>query len=456
MAKTEELDTEREQPVSLEAERTILGAIFINNEYFFDDIADLNAEDFALQAHRIVFRVMNDILFGLVEGVKQVDIVTVAEELNRRRQLSNVGGTAWLASLTEGLPRRLSCLEYVQIVKDKAKLRRIINICSVTTTRCMDQAEKSERIMSDIQNDLLAEDAEGEGKAVRIGEVTPEVEADIETGRQIATEKTHLELTWGIEKLDGFTKGAFAGEMTVLAGESGGGKTAAAVQMTLANAREDIPVAWFSVEMPKRKLVRRFYPQMGNVITAEMMRDPRLMNLHTHVPEMQRLSRELQGLPIWIDDTSALPINKLIARVRMMRRKLGIRLFVVDYFQLLVPNQSRSGTEGFVGMAYALRDLVKAEPDCHLLVLSQYSKPQGFSKKTKRTRGDLYGTQTLHHAAQNVILITVESPEKKETGDLLDAEFNVDKQRDGRKGKITTMFDRDHLLYTEPQPPLRT
>jgi replicative DNA helicase len=447
-------EAERPLPANMDAERTILGAILLDNEIFFDDIADLSVEDFALEAHRRTFACINEILFGMIEGVTKVDIVTLAELLYKRKHLEQVGGVAWLALLTEGLPRRLSCTEYVRIVKDKAKLRSIINICSTAITRCADQSEEAVVIRADLQDKLIGEDAEGDGKAVHIAEVIGSVEEAIERDRTMSEKRTALELSWGISGLDDFTKGAFKGELTVAAGESGGGKTAFATQMTLINAREGVPVGWFSMEMTKKQLVRRFYPQMGNIITANHMRDPRLMNLHTHMPELKRLSDELRKLPIHIDDQTPLTINQMIARVRMMRRKLGIRLFVGDYFQLIVPRQARTETEGYKANAYALRELEKLEPDIHFLCLSQYSKAQGFQKKNKRTRGDLYGSSAIHQAAQNVLIITIENPEDKQDNDLLEVDINVDKQREGKKGKIKCMFDRDHLTYTYAQPNL--
>lgn len=452
---TDDPEFEKGLPASLDGERTILGAILLDNVVFFDGIADLRTDDFAHGAHQRIFACMSEILFGLVEGVRHVDLITLSEVLSKRKQISSVGGVAYLSSLTEGLPRNLVCDEYVAIVREKAKFRRMINICSHTITRCADQGENVAKVMEDLQNDLFTEDAEREESATHIGSIVASVEEDIEKGRAISDERTHLQLSWGVSGLDEFTKGAFTGEMTILAAESGTGKTLGAIQMMLANAQEGTAVGLFSIEMQKEKIVRRFYPQMSEIITADHIRDPRLMNLHTHVPEMRRLSNELAKLPIWIDDTSPMTINKLIARARMMKRKHDIRLFVIDYVQLIVPAASKSEVDGAKNTVYALRDLLKAEPDIHLLLLSQYSKSQNYGKKTKRSRADLYGTQSLHFAAQNVLIMTVESEEGKEHNELLEVEFRIDKQRDGRKGKVNCMFDRDRLKFVYPQPPLR-
>jgi replicative DNA helicase len=166
---------------------------------------------------------------------------------------------------------------------------------------------------------------------------------------------------------------------------------------------------------------------------------------------MRRLSGELRKLPIWIDDTSPLHVNRLVARIRMLRRKFGIRLAIIDYLQL-VGHSQKTETDGIREVIFKLRDLVKAEPTIHLLVLSQFSKADGFSKKRRRTKSDLYGGGAIHHAAHNILIVTVEDPEKKDDKDLLDVEIKIDKQREGRVGKVTCYFDRDHLRYTYPEP----
>jgi replicative DNA helicase len=359
-----------------------------------------------------------------------------------------------LFSLTENLPRRTSPAEFVSIVRDKAKLRKIMGICSSTQARCADQGEDADRIREDMEASLLEVAAEGDSGAVKIGAVTPAVEKKVERSRSITEERTALELTWGLKGLDDLTKGLFGGELTVISGESGGGKTIEAMQITLENAREGTPCAWFSMEMSKEKIVQRCYPALSNILTADMMRDPRLMNLHTHVPEMKKMSAEVNQLPIWIDDTSPLHINKLVARTRMMRRKHGIRLFVCDYLQL-IQHSCKTEIDGIRDIVFKLRDLVKSEPTIHIILLSQYSKADGFSKTRKRTKGDLYGGSAIHHAAQNVVLIKVEDPEDKEPNAYLDVEFRIDKQRDGRVGKVPCMLDRSHLRFMHPQPALR-
>jgi replicative DNA helicase len=442
-------------PANIDAEKTILGAILLDNEAFFDDSYELQADDFSLDSNKKIYVVMNEILFGMVEGAKQVDIVTLSHELAKRRWIEDVGGVAYLASLTEGLPRRPRIEEYVRIVKDKAMLRRLMMITSASTARAADQSETALEVLGALQVSLLELESGVEGQSVSIGSMTSAVESKIRNNRQISNERTALDMSWGLKGLDEHTRGIHKGEFTVIAGESGGYKSSMLLQIMLANAKEGTPCAMFSMEMSAEQMTQRCYPMISDILTAAHVRDPRLMNAHTHIPEMEKISRILSGLPIEIDDTKQLRIDKLIARMRVLRRKKGIRLFGIDYLQLVKGMPKKPRQDAFEEIVFALRDFPTLEPDCHLIALSQYSKADGFTKSKKRSSENMFGGSIIKHAAQNIIMISVENPEKRDANDLLDAEFRIDKMREGPKGKVTCVLDRDHYRFTYMQPILK-
>ena len=155
--------------------------------------------------------------------------------------------------------------------------------------------------------------------------------------------------------MDDFTHGAFRGEFTIISGETGGGKTSYILQMLLANAAEGTPCCLFSMEMTKEQVKKRCYPLLSDILTSSMIRDPRLMNLHTHIPDMERVTRELARLPLYIDDTRQLRIDRLVARMRMMRRKFNVRLFACDYLQLMEGIPGMSESAAFKKIVFTLR-----------------------------------------------------------------------------------------------------
>jgi replicative DNA helicase len=433
-------------PQDVQAELAVLGTLLLENDAFFDAIGDLSTEDFSLDSHKRIFGAIAAIMDGMEEGVHHADPITLQHVLRKRGELGAVGGVAYISDLTTGIPRKLNIEEHVKIIREKAKLRLLMEVGKNLYQAAEGQFADSTRLIEGVNERLIRAVADEKSEAVRVGEIAPIVEANILSKRNQSLDKDALELTWGLEDLDRFTKGMFGGELTVIGGDSGGGKTSLQLQIVLANALAGVPCGIFSMEMKAEQLVKRLYPLLSEIITSRHIRDPRLLNLHTDVPEMQRLSKVMAGLPIWIDDTSPLTLQKLRARAKMMRYRHKIRVLAGDYFQLIeVPGST--GVDKIEKIAFGMRDFAKSEPEMHTILLSQYSKANGFMKKQRRTKSDLMGGSAIHHAAQNVLLITIESAAKRDPDDLLDVEIMVDKQRDGATGRVTCCYDRKRLRF---------
>ena len=433
-------------PSDLQAELAVLGTILLENDVFFDAIGDLSTEDFSLDSNKRIFGAIASIMDGLEEGVHHADPVTLQHVLRKRGELAAVGGAAYISDLTTGIPRRLNIEEHVKILREKSKLRLLMDLGKGLYQGAEGQVISSSSLIENLQERLMRTVADDNSEATHVGDIVGEVEASVLAKRNQSLDKNALDLTWGIDEMDFFTKGLFGGELTILGAESGAGKTAMMLQIILENALLGIPCFIASMEMKKEKLVQRMYPQLSKIITSKHIRDPRLINSHTDVPEIQRLSKFIAQLPIWIDDTSPMTLQKLKARAKIQIRRHKIRLFAGDYFQLInVPGAI--GVEKIEQVAFGMRDFAKSEPDVHTLLLSQYSKASGFMKKQRRTKSDLMGGSAIHHAAQNVVLITVESAAKRDPDDLLDAEFTIDKQRDGATGRVNCCYDRKRLRF---------
>src|ERR1700691_4697588 len=135
-------------PANLAAEMAILGAILLNNGHYQEAAGRIEPADFSLDAHRRVFARMGELMS---EG-SRVDIVTLAEQLQRHKELSVIGGAAWLARLTEGLPRRLSIEDYVRIVKDKSLLRQAIAESDRVGVLAGDQSGSAEEVLAEAES----------------------------------------------------------------------------------------------------------------------------------------------------------------------------------------------------------------------------------------------------------------------------------------------------------------
>lgn len=436
-------------PADLEAERAILGGLFLDNELFYEDAEELTTADFSLASHQSIFLAINEILLGETDATT-ADIITISAELRRRGELDRIGGISYLASLTEGMPRRPRLRTYVRIIKEKAKLRRLTRIGLDVHLKAKQPNGDANALIEQLQQEVTAFEADEHASAVPIASVIPTIRTAIMEGRNMSMDRTEMNLSWGIEALDDRTKGAFFGELTVIGGDSGGGKTQMTVQMALECALKGIPVVIFSMEMSKEKFIQRMFTLISSILTANLMRDPRGMNLHTHVPELDKVAEVLAKLPIWIDDTSPLPLTKFIARCKSYTRKYGAQLIVADYLQLFeVPGNEAAQIKTIM---YRCRDYIKKQKKQHMVLLSQFSKEQGIVRGKRRSKGDLYGGAVIHQAAQNVLIITVENPNKKEPGSDLEVEIMIDKQREGARGKVMCRRHGTSLRYI-PAPP---
>src|ERR1700690_148093 len=151
MATIPDLTLDTGMPANLEAEKTILGAILLDNAAHSEAAEKLEPEDFSLDSHRRIFLRMSE----LMNAQRAVDIVTLANELSRYKEVESVGGVAYLASLTEGLPRRPVIEEYIRIVKDKSLLRKLMGICSMAIARAADQSESALDVLGVAEAELM-------------------------------------------------------------------------------------------------------------------------------------------------------------------------------------------------------------------------------------------------------------------------------------------------------------
>src|SRR5580704_11415753 len=253
MATQADLTFERGLPASIDAERSILGAILLDNHAYNEAAEKLVAADFALESHQRIFSRIGE----LMDASRAVDIVTLAEELAKRKEVESIGGVAYLASLTEGLPRRLSIEEYVRIVKDKSLLRQLINICSMSITRAADQGEEALEVLNAAESGLLEVTERGITRGfASIPEIVRNSFGTIdnlfkEGQREVRGLATHF------IDFDKMTSGLQKSELIIIAARPSMGKTAWAINIAQnAAVRGAHTVAVFSLEMSTESLLR--------------------------------------------------------------------------------------------------------------------------------------------------------------------------------------------------------
>jgi replicative DNA helicase len=409
MSTTPDVTFERGLPASIDAERSILGAILLDNVAYYEATEWIETDDFAFDSHRKIFRRMAD----LMDSQRAVDIVTLSEELARSKEVSAIGGVAYLASLTEGLPRRPSIREYVRIVKDKAMSRNLINISSAAITRAADQTDPATDVLTtaiEQMEESLARDKKHSGRSVGelLAEDGPRFEAEAD-----APQKGILGASLFTPDLSGITSGIQLGELCLLCARPHQGKTEAAIQAIVENARRGLRVHMFSMEMKSQQIIRRMARYIA-MVPIQHMRDPRCLTLNERF-RLQQARAELSKLPIVIDDTHELTTSEYRSRSVLAAKRWKADLIVTDYAQLLLVPKAKNALEEAKKQAETLRHI--ARDYCRTLALAQLRRAPPNDLNKYPDIEDIYGSSAFEQAAQMILMLHRGRENKKYNGE---------------------------------------
>lgn len=436
------------RPVAVHAEMTILGACLVEPMAIYEAIDTIISSDFALDSHRRIYTV----ILELEEEGTAVDIVTVSNRLKSKKELDVIGGVPYIASLSEGLPRKLSIESYVRIVRDKSLARQGMDVCSHFYNEMVDESQEILDIFGRLQESVLDIASGNNNNTEGVDLIGARVIAKIEEERKITSTDIALGYTYGIEGIDFLTKGAYGGEYTVILGETNSGKTAWVTQMIVDNALKGVPCHVFSMEMTREQMYRRMLSPLSKIVTATQIRDPRLMFSDAFL-DLKATAAILHNLPIKIDDTRSLPIDQLRARAKVAIRRDKAKIIVADYLQLI---QAASGKENvnevkqISDASIGLRDLAAEHVDdkVHVVALSQYARPSDGSRG-RPSNHRAKGSGTIEQSCQVMMHIV---REEEEDGSLSDeGEVRIGKLREGGRGSVHTLMDNKHLRLKSVQ-----
>jgi replicative DNA helicase len=436
------------RPASLHAEQTILGAMLVEPLAIVDATMLLKIEDFSLDSHRKIYEVM----LHLSEVGYAVDIVTVAEDLRKRKELDSIGGMAYLASLSEGLPRKLSIESYVRIVRDKSLMRQLMQVCDMGMMEASDQSleaidvlNKVEHRMMEISEHAVTGGFSGISDIVR--DSFGSIDKLYEQGREITGLATHY------DAFDRMTSGLQNSELVIIAARPSMGKTAWAINIAQnAAVRDGRVVAVFSLEMSKESLLRR-------MLASEAMVNSR--KIQTGFLPREDKGKLLAGLErlmqskLFVDDTPGITLAEMRAKARRLKQQEGsLDLIVIDYLQLMTgsagANQKKfeNRTQEVSSVSRGLKALAK-ELKVPVVALSQLSR--GSEQRTgdkKPLLSDLRESGSIEQDADVVCFIHREEYYDRENEDLKGkAEIIIAKQRNGPTGSIQLAYLADYTRF---------
>lgn len=436
---------DRLPPQNLEAEKVVLGSIFLEN-HSFDDVADLlTADHFYLPAHR---RIFGAILKLRDDGRDAFDPVMVGESLEKSGTLEEVGGYEYLEEIFHAVPHAAHAKHYAEIVRDKAVQRRLIFACtdilraayedSRDTTDLLELAEK------EVFQILEQQDA---GNKIEIREIL------FETFDRI-NERLHLQgaisgLASGFRDLDAKTNGFQPSELVILAARPSMGKTAFVLNVAEAVAdRSQAGVIIFSLEQSSLELTERFL-----CIRARMdMHKLRKGELDENERDtLMRVSSELSELPIFIDDTAGRSMAQIGAICRRLKRKHDIRLVVIDYLQLIEPEDKRAPREQQIAQITRRLKFLAKELRAPVMALAQLNRGVELREDKRPRLADLRESGAIEQDAD--IVMFLHRPEMYDPEDRPgEAEVIVAKHRNGPTGLVRLGFKKQFMQFEDFVP----
>jgi replicative DNA helicase len=427
---------EQSLPVNIDAERFVLGAIMTSEAAFIQVGGKITEDDFSLEKHKVIFRRMCE----LQDHGDKIDRVTLANELMKHGELQSVDGLSYLVSLDDGLPQIYSLDSYVNIVKEKSLLRRIISVSQGLINRCVSQAEDPRQIIGAAEEALIGlGDMQSRNSLANPAQIIDEfdggINAFLDTSQRIKGIGT------GFLKLDEMTGGLREGELIILAARPAMGKTAFALniaQHVATNPRSQKAVAVFSLEMSKESLLTRMLCAAARVDQSKFRAG--FLNQEER-NRLQEAAAEMYNAPLFIDDTPGTNLMDIHAKLRRLQAEHDLGLVIIDYLQLMSGPKRENRVQEVSALSRGVK-LMSKDLKVPFLVLSQLSRASETRQGDHRPMlSDLRESGSIEQDADMVMFIFREEvyrPDKESLKGM--AEILMSKQRNGPTGRVKLAF----------------
>lgn len=438
-------------PQSIELEEAVLGALMLDQDALNNVIDLLHVEYFYKPENQAVFNAIHK----LFERTQPVDLLTVVETLRQEGTLEAAGGAYRVSQLTNHITSGAHAEYYTRVLSEKFIQRELIRISTETiasaydeTTDVMMLLDKTEQHLMDINDKNFRSDYQ------QLGDLVSDAMDQINEARN--SENSLSGLPTGLRALDQVTSGFHSGTLIILAARPAMGKTALA--MTIARnmaVDHNIPVAFFSLEMPGVELAMRLISSEAEIDGKRLKKGDNLANW-----EQEKLFAKTQLLnnaPMYIDATPGLSIFELRAKCRRLKQRFGVKMIFIDYLQLMTAGGElgKSGNrEQEISMISRQLKSLSKELDVPILALSQLSRAvetRGGSKKP--ILSDLRESGAIEQDAD--IVLFIHRPEyygqtEDEHGSTIGmADILIAKHRSGETGEVRVKFEGQFVRFSD-------
>lgn len=440
---------DRLPPHSPDAERGVLGCTLLEPNQCMGECIEKfkgQSEVFYDLRHQTIFALLAE----MYDARQAIDLITVQQRLKDKQVLDEVGGIAYLASLQDGVPSSANLSYYLDIVQEKYLLRRMIHTCADVVGRVYDYEGEVDALMDEVERDILRiSESRVQGATPMMKDLVKKAINTIEDYHQRQGMLTGVGT--GFADFDKMTTGLHGGEMVVIAARPSMGKTSLAMNMAEHAAIDlGLPVGVFSLEMTADSLVLRMLCSRSRV-NLRNVRDGFLAE--RDFPKLTGAAGKLAKAPLFIDDSPGLSILQLRAKARRMAQQHGIKLFVIDYLQLLhsTARRAENRQQEIADISSGVKALAK-ELNVPIIVLSQLNRELEREKNRKPRMSDLRESGAIEQDADLVGLLYKPSSDDDEGGgseeqDAVPVNLLIAKQRNGPTGDVHLTFLKSYTRF---------
>ena len=439
-------------PHDSEAEKAVLGAVFLDPEAIIDASDVLQPDDFYEHANRIVFQAT----LNISDSEEVIDPVTLQDELKKNNQVDDIGGIAYVTELSMATPTAAHVTYYAKIVKRKAILRNLISTSQRIIQNAIEGSDDVTDILDDAESQIMGvsqDNASGGFKSIHdvLNTAMEEINSIPDDGNMVTG------LPSGFSELDKMTTGFHDDELIILAARPGVGKTAFALNVAqFVGLKTDKTVAMFSLEMGAEQLVQRMLASEG-LIDSQHLRTGQLTD-----EEWRKLvvaAGSLDNTSIYIDDTPGIKMSEIRAKARRLAKEKGnLGLIVIDYLQLIEGPRSESRQQEVSAISRQLKKLAK-ELHIPVIALSQLSRSVEQRQDKRPVLSDIRESGSIEQDADIVAFLYRDDyyrdeRDEDDEGEVEAEEDNgeveviIEKNRSGTRGTVKLMFSKPYNRFS--------
>jgi len=431
---------DRLPPQSREAERSVLGSLLRDNGVIGDVLQIIRTENFYLDAHQKIFQAIT----GLYDKGHPIDLVTLAEVLQQQKHIEDVGGYAYLAELWDAAPTAANAEYYARIIRDKALVRHLIHASTEILRDAYDQSQPADELLEGAERKILDIAQLGiTGQTITLQDALREAYDRIDT-RTTKDQMSISGLATGYLDLDEITAGLQNSELVIVAARPSVGKTAYALNLARhISVEEKAPVFFVSLEQSRIELAERLLCCQAQVDSHKLRKG------HLGSGDMDKLIEagdQLRQARLYIDDSPGQGMLRIAANARRLKLRHQIRCVMIDYLQLIEPDNRRDPRQEQVAQISRRLKFLARELQIPVIALAQLNRGVEDRQSHEPRLADLRESGSIEQDADTVMLL--HRPEMYEPGQHEGTvEIIVAKQRNGPTGKITLTYVKQYMRF---------